>query len=120
MTNDKLAIATPPGKISVRPLCEALSFHAHRTGIHLSSVLCHLSFVICHLSFVMRTSFRRVRQPQAHNDARALTWLASNLQGGTEIFGARAHIGETETLAFANQLCLRQSGAIIRDPKHKV
>src|SRR5260221_12556824 len=111
MTNDKLAIATPPGKISVRPLCEALSFHAHRTGIHLSSV-------ICHLSFVMRTSFRRVRQPQAHNDARALTWLALNLQGGTEIFGARAHIGETETLASANQLCLRQSGAIIRDPKH--
>src|SRR5260221_1124222 len=85
-----------------------------------SSVICHLSFVICHLSFVMRTSFRRVRQPQAHNDARALTWLASNLQGGTEIFGARAHIGETETLAFANHLCLRQSGAIIRDPKHKV
>src|SRR5258708_34630960 len=96
MTNDKLAIATPPGKISVRPLSEALPFHAHRTGIHLSSV-------ICHLSFVMRTSFRRVRQPQAHNDARPLTWLASTVQAGTEIFARRAPLGETETLALRNQ-----------------
>src|SRR5258707_8060507 len=105
-----------------RPEKSAFGLFARRSLSTLTApaFICHLSFVICHLSFVMRTSFRRVRQPQAHNDARALTWLASNLQGGTEIFGARAHIGETETLAFANQLCLRQSGAIIRDPKHKV
>src|SRR5258708_36693351 len=105
-----------------RPKKSASCLFARRSLSTLTApaFICHLSFVSCQLSFVRRTSFRRVRQPQAHNDARALTWLASNLQGGTEIFGARAHIGETETLAFANQLCLRQSGAIIRDPKHKV